>query len=380
MYCFSAPMPYEKEHINKLLNINNQIEKSRITSLFFSLPSNCEFFTGFEQYRNSVFNRKWEYWKNLIEYSINSGVDFIYLLNNPLRLDIENPDFEKKLDKLDKLLIELQKIGVKNLRIAEHKLMSYIEKHYMFFNIYASTSFEFKSLQEYSNFIYMHPKVKQIVPSHDSIKNFTLLKNIKKLLPNVKIELMVNEGCVNGCPNRNGHASEIMDRHTIVRDDMTISNVYFTKIFCSRLENKILTMIKANVIYPWEIKEYHKLGINNFKLVGRDGFIYRIEHYLYEYLMYLKGVDNIKNIENEPVCTFIHHLSENEMLKQITVQDVKKYLPNISYFKKYGELCSVDCYVECKYCYKCAEKIKKVYEKKIKERERMPHFVSACKI
>ena len=33
----------------------------------------------------------------------------------------------------------------------------------------------------------MHPKIKQIVPSHDSIKNFTFLKNLKKLFPNIEL-------------------------------------------------------------------------------------------------------------------------------------------------------------------------------------------------
>ena len=67
MYQFSAPMPYTKEDIDKLLNINNQIEKSRITSLYACVPRGCEVFTGFEQSRNFAFdNLSWDYWKRLI--------------------------------------------------------------------------------------------------------------------------------------------------------------------------------------------------------------------------------------------------------------------------------------------------------------------------
>lgn len=372
MYEFSAPMPYEIENIDKLLNINNQIEKSRITSLFFSLPSTCELFTGFEQYRNGDFNKKWSYWQSLISYCLGSGQNFIYLLNNPSRLKIENIDFEKQLEKLDFLLIELQKLGVKNLRIAEHKLMSYIEKHYHYFNIYASTSFEFKSLQEYQNFIFMHPNVKQVVPSHDTVKNFVFLHNLKKILPNMEIEIMVNEGCIQGCPNRDGHASEIMDRHIIYKNDNALSNFYYSTFFCGEIEhnNPFFTIAKANIIYPWEIEEYSKIGINHFKLVGRDAFSYSQEIYLNEYLLYLKGIDNINNIKNEPINTFVHHLSNNPVLKQLSVKELKNYLPNINYFKKHGELCAVNCGVKCQYCYKCAEKIKKVFEKKQEEQKK----------
>ena len=49
---FSVPMPFDKNLIDNLLDINNQVEKSRITSFYFSLPSSCELFTIFEQFRN----------------------------------------------------------------------------------------------------------------------------------------------------------------------------------------------------------------------------------------------------------------------------------------------------------------------------------------
>ena len=378
MYEFSVPMPYAIENINKILDINNEIEKSKITSMYFSLPSNSKLFTGFEQYRNTISDKNWDYWKNLISHCLENNVDFIYLLNNPARLPIEQTNFEEKLDKLDKLLNELRKLGINKLRIAEHKLMSYIERHYPDFNIYASTSFEFKSIQEYQNFLFMHKGVKQIVPSHDSIKNFTLLKNLKNMLPDVEIELIVNEGCINGCPNRDGHASEIMDRYTKIRNDITMSNSYYTNYFCSNYErqNPFLSLVKSNKIFPWEIEEYAKIQITNFKLVGRDMFHNRIDNYLNEYLIYFKGIDNYKNIENESVNTFIHHLANDDILNKLTVKEIKHLLPDIKYFKKYGKLCFVNCQINCSYCYKCSNKIQKHYENKCKKHK----YVSACTI
>ena len=123
----------------------------------------------------------------------------------------------------------------------------------------------------------------------------------------------------------------------------------------------------ANVIYPWEIEAYGKIGINKFKLVGRDAYTYRIQNYLNEYLLYLKGIDDIKNIENEPINTFIHHLVNTEVLKQLKVKEVKNLLPKINHFKKKGELCATVCGVNCFYCHKCAEKIEKVFKKKQEE-------------
>ena len=173
-------------------------------------------FTGFEQSRNFSFdNLSWDYRKRLINQKFDCGCDFIYLLNSPRPLDIENPDFPKKLEKLELLLSELRKIGVK--------------KH------------------------------------------------------------------LNG------------------------------------------------------------------------------------YTMYLKGVDNIKNIENYSIADFLHHLNNNPVLKQLTVKDYKKYLPKISYFKANGHLCSTRCSVKCFYCYNCAGKIQKEFVKNQKE-AKINKFVQTCKI
>ena len=375
MYEFSAPMPYEIENIKKLLNINTEIEKSKINSLYFSLPSTCELFTGFEQHRNFIFEKlNFDYWKKLIEFTLSNNCDFIYLLNAPYAIRLENPNLKIQFEKLDKLLKELKQIGVNKIRVANHKLLVYLHKYYPDFCLYASTSLEYKILSEFKNFMFTHPYVKQIVPSHDLIKNFKLLKNIKKLLPNVEIELLVNEGCIYGCPLRLSHAADFLDAEQVCNNEFILSDYYNSNFFnsnyfCRNLERQkgIFAYIKTNNIYPWEIEEYSKIGINKFKLVGRDAFKMRIENYLNEYFIYLKGVDNVKNIENFPINTFIHHLSSNIVLNKMSVKEYKKLLPDINHFKKYGHLCSSYCGVECQYCFKCAEKIQKVFVNKEKE-------------
>ena len=381
MYKFSAPMPYSIEDIQKLLDINNQIEKSRITSLYACVPRGCEVFTGFEQSRNFAFdNLSWDYWKRLINQTFDCKCDFIYLLNSPRPLDIENPDFPQKLEKLELLLSELRKIGVKKLRVASAQLMSYIAKHYSDFDVLASTSLEYKTIWEYQNFIHFHPEVKQIVPSHDVNKNFLLLKNLRKRYPNVEIELMVNEGCLQGCPNRMFHEYINIDEHKMINNDICLSGSYATS-FCNRIIEKypIQSLVIGTHIYPWDIEEYAKIGINNFKLVGRDGFEY-FESYLNGYTMYLKGVDNIKNIENYSIADFLHHLNNNPVLKQLTVKDYKKYLPETSYFKQNGHLCISKCCINCFYCYSCVQQIQKVFVRNEKKKANLQHTVQACQI
>ena len=361
MYEFSAPMPFDKNLINNLLDINNNIEKSRITSFYFSLPSSCELFTIFEQYRNDFTEHSdFNYWKDLIKYSLDKGIDFIYNLNNPKNLPIETHLFEKELDKLDFLLNELLSIGVNKLRISNHKLLSYMARRYRNFTLYASTSFEYKLIKEYQHFIQIHPEVKQIVPSHDVNKNFELLRNLRKSNPYVDIEIMVNEGCIAGCALRYDHSCEIMGKAIETRHER-LSNGFYSHL-CSKTiqKNPLLYLCRSQIIYPWEIEEYYKIGINKFKLAGREDFKMDMNKSVNSFLLYLKGVDNVKNIEEEPINSIIHHVGNDNFFNQFRIKDIKNLLPDIKHFVKKGHLCTSMCGAACNYCNKCAERIEKL--------------------
>lgn len=370
MYQFSVPMPYKKKEIDKLSEINNSVEKSKITSLYFSLPSSNELFTGFEQPRNMILNiTKFAYWKYLLSHSLNKGFDIIYCFNSPGNIQIQNDKFPKKLEILQKLLFELEKIGINKLRVANPKLLSYLNKYYSQFILYGSTASDYKIIQEFQNLKEIHPYIKQIVPSHNINKNFKLLKNLIKL--NFDIEIMLNEGCIQGCSNRFEHETELIDCNLKNYDKFGYFPIDFCRKNCAKLElqNPFIYISKGNHIYPWEIHEYSKIGINKFKLTGRDGILDVSQSYLLTNLCktYLKGIDNIKNIENMRIVDFIGTLAGKEKLYNLKVKDIKNHLPNINHFKNRGEFCASSCFVKCKYCYKCAEKIQKVFEKKQKE-------------
>ena len=358
MYQFSAPMPFSKNLIDNLLDINNQVEKSEITSFYFSLPSTCELFTIFEQYRNDFTEHTdFNYWKDLISYSLNKGVDFIYNLNNPKNLPIENQTFDFELEKLDVLLSHLIEIGVNKLRISNHKLLAYISRKYKYFTLYASTSFEFKLIKEYQHFIQIHPEVKQIVPSHDVNKNFHLLKNLVK---KTDVEIMVNEGCIGGCSLRYDHSCEVMGKNIEIKYSQIFNGLYNELCQKTIEKNPLLYLCKSQIIYPWEIEEYKRIGITKFKLAGREDFKRDMQKSVNSFLLYLKGVDNIKTIENEPINSIIHHVGGDRYFNQFKIKDIKPLLPDIKQFKKKGHLCVSNCGEECNYCPKCAEKIEKL--------------------
>ena len=193
---------------------------------------------------------------------------------------------------------------------------------------------------------------------------------------------MVNEGCITGCSNRLEHESVFIDNNYENFDKNNDFSISFCKFHCSKLqkENPIFYITCANHIYPWEIEEYSKIGINKFKLNGRDSLhdYYDSSYVVNMYGKYLRGIESFKKTEDVEIADFVWNFACKRELKNLKVKDVKHLLPDIKYFAKKGDLCSSYCGIKCRYCYKCAEKIQKVFWAKQNTNRRQP--VLACKI
>ena len=120
------------------------------------------------------------------------------------------------------------------------------------------------------------------------------------------------------------------------------------------------------------MKRISKIGINKFKLNGRDGIHDEKASMTDKIEIYLKGIDDIKNIENIPVISFASNSTSQERLRNLTVKEIKKYLPEIKHFVKHGHNCSSLCGSECRYCFKCAERIQRIFQKQTEKDKVQP--------
>lgn len=357
-YQFSVPMPDKIEQIKQIKEINDKVEKSVISNLYFALPISCPDNTGFEQLRtNNKTITTIDDYIPIIEETKQKGFEFTYLLNSPKPLLYESRFLEQQFEKLDILIQKLQKLECRKFRVGNIHLIDYLTKNYPQLEIFTSTSFEYQTIKQYINLLSFYPNIKEIVPAVDLNKNFKLLKNIKKEFPNLRIELMVNEGCIYSCPFRYQHFTSLPYRTENKAYNNKLKSDYFVQK-CNDFskQNALIHLCNHNIIYPWEIEEYGKIGIYNFKIAGRDlNEVSRTKHIEY-YLSYLLGIDNLKNIENEPIRIFNHYIVTTKI--NYKVKEIKDYLPNIEYFKAHGHLCSSECGVECNYCCECATKIR----------------------
>ena len=338
MYTFSVIMPNKIEYVDRIIDINNGITKSRITTFYGSLSKYCNLFTGFERIKRYSYERiEWDDWKKLAEYALSKNFDLVYLLDSSEPVDFELEVTKQKLDKLDILLNELKILGINKLRIASLKLMTYIEENYPYFEIMAAPNLEYNGLAEYKNLIRFHKNINQIVPTTNINKNFKLLSLLKKEYSNINIKIVLDEFCMYNCLYKN-----CCDKSCITNQKIS---AYDRLVF-------------TTTIFPSQIKEYAKIGINDFELLGYPKIGYSAQ--LDRILWYISDLET-----NNSTGYYNLILDEFDCVRDsfLTLKELKKYLPDIKHFVKYGHLCSSICGTECNYCFKCSEKLKKIVNK-----------------
>lgn len=345
IYKISAPMPFDYKLIDRICELNQIYKKTKVTTLYNSIPNPLAGqLLHFQSPRGENGNIKsFNDFAKYVKYAKKQGFNFVYTLNSPKTfLDAE---FKEKSKVLHKLLDNLEKIECTNLKVANTQLLNFLRDTYPQFEISASTSFEFHTLKQYTNLLEKYPSIKSINLTLDENRNFRLLKSLKEKFPKVEIELMANEACLYGCPARIAHPC---------------SGVDFCEYINEIKKQGLLFVCQSRHIYPWDLEYYSAMGINNFKIMkGSRANITKLD-FLETYLDVIENNGCNYTVSDYFEKYLFKQKSPEIKNKNILLCNIKEYLPDMKYFVENGHRCSDDCGVNCRYCYKCVEKLAKI--------------------
>jgi predicted O-methyltransferase YrrM len=163
------------------------------------------------------------------------------------------------------------------------------------------------------------------------------IMKVKKQFPNLKISLLVNEGCAGACPIMNEHYQYNCTR---TKDDPQYFTSPISRISCSKWDAEDpAIMLKTANLPPWkeEWDELLELGIDTFKMHGREN-IDRLAESMRIIMRFSK---------NEPILVegFDEYLQDTNLIDK-----------PINAWRKIIKNCKFDCW-DCNYC-------DKVYESK----------------
>ncbi len=336
MKCFSVPADFKMETIDQYEILNNAYADSKIVETYGNITTGCYFGSGrsFNQLPNVNLHDLQIY----IEYSERKGIGFNYTFNPSF---MQNREFsEEGILEIKQFLRTLYEVGVRSLIIAMPSLIEIAKSVKCNFDIKLSTIAPVINANQAR--AYKRMGVQRIV-IHESIqRDFYTLKRIRNAFGD-KIEIILNSICHKNCIYRPFHYNQISSDS--IRITSKLSRTYFGhRCLLQRYEN-IGEVLKLSWIRPEDIKYYTGIGINNFKLQGRQ--------------LVLKG---------DPVRTAAYYFKEYydgdlmallDMFKPFV--DRKLYIDNkklkgfLRPFIEKENFCKNDC-VHCGYCESVAEK------------------------
>lgn len=349
LYEFSMPLPFDFKMIDQIAEINSKIKKSKIINMYNNTPMPLadRFNQWIQVNRGTNENIKtYNDFKKYVKHAFDNGFEFTYLLNSPK--PFSEKDYLTFKDDFLYLIDFLKKANIKNLKVGNTQVASLLyEIAPNDFNLHASTVFEYHNISQYNNLFNNYPDFKLIDIAQDENQNFKFLQSLRKKHPKIKLEIMVNEICIKGCPARISHCSEAS----------------FCSFQCPQIVKsygRMNFLLKTGIIYPWNLEYYSAIGVNNFKFAskaivgGRSKF-----HNIQGIKSYLMCVENgINDFTTKDLSDMLNLFPIGKNVAKLT--QVAHKFPDIRHFVKHGHECSVRCNVDCFYCDGCAKKLDEV--------------------
>ena len=255
----------------------------------------------------------------LSTYVVNSkkrGIDFNYTLNATC---LSNREFTAAgIKEITSFLNTVYEMGINKITIAMPSLIELINLSKYKFEIKASTLCQVINANKAISFKKLG--VDRVVVDESINRDFNTLQSIKKAFGS-GVEIIVNVICNKNCIYRMFHQNQVShDTST----EQKSSTYYSHRCIMKRTED-VSNLMRMNWIRPEDIKYYSEIGINNFKIQGRQAvlngdIIKTVESYfkesfhgnLLELLDSFSPTNNFKiHMDNKKLDGFIKPFVEN---------------------------------------------------------------------
>ncbi|ADB86501.1 peptidase U32 family protein [Saccharolobus islandicus] len=301
---------------------------------------------------------KEEQFKNHISIAHSYGIKFLYTMNTNTLLGKEyDAEFIGKVMKeIDKLV----SLGVDGFIIAVPFLIRLIRSEYPDLEVSASSFSRIRNVREVEE--YANLGVNTIIMHEDANRDFKLLKEIASLSKTNKfdVELILNNSCLYGCPFRLTHDG-ISSITSMVNGVNDVWFEYPILLCATDVLNDPVNLIRSRWIRPEDIKYYEEIGINRFKIAGRNkktewilnvvkAFTERMyEGDLLDLVSYPQGRAATKAIQ------MVNGPSSYSVLTKVKIDNTKFPEGWIKFFLTND--CDTRSCKECKYCDIIAERV-----------------------
>ncbi len=336
MKYFNVPADFKEETIDRYAALNKKYRDSKVTETYGQITVGNSMGSGraYDLIPKVDIGRL----KSYIEYSKEKDIAFNYTLNATC---IGNREFSAEgAAEITAFLDRLYDAGVRSLTVTLPSLMELIRLKGYDFEIKASTVCQIINANKAEAFKKMG--VDKIVIDESINRDFETLRRIRNTFGE-KVEVITNVICHKNCVYEMFHHNQT-SHDSGTASDMPSSTYYSHRCMMKRCESPE-TIMKLAWIRPEDIQYYVGIGINYFKLQGRQAV--------------MKG-DPVRTVEC--YCKESYDGNLMELLDMFSpTNSFSVYIENgkmdgfIKPFYEIPNFCKNDC-VSCSYCENFAKK------------------------
>lgn len=337
MKYFSVPADFSKASIDRYDELNRRYKDSRISETYGNLTRGNRFGCG--RSISELPEVDFLELQDFIKYSRQKNIEFDYTLNTSHMM---NREFTREgVRELKEFLRDLYEAGVRRITATLPSLIDVIRSSGYDFEIKASAICSIDNANKALAFKKMG--VGKIVTKELINRDFHMLRRIRKVFGE-KVEIIVNTPCHMDCNYRMSHYNQ-QSSDSIISTNPTSFNYYEHKCMLRRYGD-LGNWLKICWVRPEDLKYYMDIGINYFKLQGRQaikkgGDVLKVAEYYFK-----------EDFDGDLVDLINMFASLNSFKLHV---DNKKLQGFIKPFVEKDHFCIRDC-TECDYCDAFAKK------------------------
>lgn len=261
-----VPIIYEENYIDRLISLNNNLKNNRcmIYEVYGSLPEDM---VGNLRPRFAIGHIDIVGLKECILRLHEANILFDYVINSTIMPTPFDDNF--KIDFCD-FIQTLVLVGIDSLTISNPYLIIMVKASFPNIRVNASICNEISTVRQVKEFDQLNADV--LVLDRDINRNFYLLRKIRASTKK-DLKVLCNSLCLYQCINVQYHANytSSLSNCAIMRTKMQYDQLPYCSLYC-RYKRFIdpIEHLKSQWIRPEDMHYYAEIGINEFKIDGRD--------------------------------------------------------------------------------------------------------------
>ena len=261
MKYFSVPADFSKSTIDHYARLNDSYSDSKVFETYGQIVIGNPFEAG--RILGDIPQIDLEILKNYIEYSRLKGIGFNYTINGPC---MSNREFtESGVKQMKDFLGQLYQAGVRSLTIALPSVIAIAKSTGYDFEIKASTLCGITNPNKART--YQNLGVDRIVLDESINRDFDTMHRIKEVFGE-RVEIIVNTLCYKDCAYRVFHYNQVA-HDSVAKNEQSI-NTYYNHLCMLKRCEEVGNILKLSWVRPEDLHYYTSIGINYFKIQGRN--------------------------------------------------------------------------------------------------------------